>query len=194
MSDKPPKVDGISVSFLSAGDSDWIKNVIIPLADGIEAIAPRHIGEIPPPLRRRMTRGQVVNAGVGAVIAGVTLFVTAAIASKTLGDFYDILLKPRIRKFFKGLDKKLSGGNRKSQKVFHSSIWYQENEVLVCVAVHGKTMKEIESQLDLVDETHSNARNWIAEHGPSAPVLYYKIETGQVNAKPQLAKKLEDLV
>jgi hypothetical protein len=194
MGEIPPNVDGISVSFLSAGDSDWIKRVIIPLADDIESIAPRHVGEIPAPLRRRMTRSQVVNAGVGPVIAGVTLFVAATIATKTLGDFYDILLKPRIRKIFQGLDKKLSGGNCKSQKVFNSSIWYQEFGVLVSVSVVGKTMNEIESQLDLVDETHSNARNWVAEHGAVAPVLYYKIEAGRVNAKPQLADRLEEVV
>lgn len=182
------------MSFLSAGDSDWLKKITIPLADDIESIAPRHLGEIPPPLRRRMARSQVVNAGVGPVVAGFTLFVAATIATKTLGDFYDILLKPRIRKFFKGLDKKLSGGNCKSQKVFNSSIWYQEYGVLVSVSVLGKTMAEIESQLDLVDEIHSNARNWIAEHGAAAPVLYYKIEAGKVNAKPELADRLEEIL
>jgi hypothetical protein len=178
--------NGISHTILAAGDSNWFGNVAAPLAKAIEEVIPRHIGEIPVPLRQRINRG-AVNDLVGIAVVGVTLFVTKKIGD----DFYDVVLKPRVRKCFEWLDDKLTGGNRKTPKVFVSNIWYQQHNVVVSVAVVGKDFAELVSRLPLVGSVHSSALRWIAEHGASAPVHHYRIENGQVNAQPVLLERVE---
>jgi hypothetical protein len=180
---------GISHTIFAAGDSNWFGNVAAPLAKSLEEVIPRHVGDIPVPVRQRMHRG-AVNDLVGFAVIGITLFVTKKIAD----DFYDVVLKPRVRKCFEWLDDKLTGGNRKTQKVFVSNIWYQEHHVVESVAVVGKDFAEVVSHLNLLGSVHSNALSWIAEHGVSAPVHHYKIENGQVNAEPLLLERADEAV
>ena len=192
VTDQEPKFDGISVTFQAVGDSDWMDNVAIPLVRGIEEVVPRHIGNIPPPLRQRMNRsGAVANSLFGIVVVGVVIFVAQKIGGKGLDDFYDVVLKPRFRKLFVKLDARLNGGNRKAQKRFTTNIWYQQHGVVVSVSIVGKDMAAIESQLDLMGQIHLNALTWVETCGVSAPVHQYRIENGKVNAKPMLLERLE---
>jgi hypothetical protein len=133
-----------------------------------------------------MNRG-AVNDFVGFAVIGITLFITKKIGD----DFYDVVLKPRVRKCFEWLDGKLTGGNRKTQKVFVSNIWYQRHNVVVSVAVAGKDFAEVVSQLDLLGIVHANALNWIIARGVSAPVHHYRIEDGKVNAEPLLLERFD---
>ncbi len=170
----------------------WAREVVIPLATGIEEVVPRHIGEIPPPLRQRMNRsGAVANGLLGLVVVGVVIFVAQKIGGKGLEDFYEVVLKPRFRKCFEKLDARLSGGNRKAQKEFTTNIWYQQHGVVVSVSIVSDDMAAIEAQLDLMGQIHLNALTWIETHGVSAPVHQYRIEKGKVNAKPILLDRLE---
>jgi len=107
------ELSGISHKTIASGDSEWYRNVAIPLAHSLEEVIPRHIGDIPPPLRQRMTRGFVINEVASYMVIGVTLFL-----SKKIGDdFYDVILKPRIHKCFEWLDGKLTGSGSKAMKV-----------------------------------------------------------------------------
>jgi hypothetical protein len=192
VTDRESNFDGISVTFHSVGDSDWMDDVAIPLSRGIEKVVPRHIGKIPPPLRQRMNRsGAAANGLFGIVVVGVVIFVAQKIGGKGLEDFYDVVLKPRFRKHFKKLDARLSGGNRKAQKEFTINIWYQQHDVVVSVSIVGEDMAAIESQLDLMEQIHLNALTWVETRGVSAPVHQYRIENGKVNAKPMLLERLE---
>jgi hypothetical protein len=192
MTDQKSKFDGISVTFHAVGDSDWADNVVIPLARGIEEVVPPHIGEIPPPLRQRMHRsGSVANGLNCLVVVGVVIFVAQTIGGKGLEDFYDVVLKTRFRKYFKKLDSRLSGGNQKAKKEFTTNIWYQQHSVVVSVSVIGDDMAAIETQLDLIGQTHLNALTWVETHGVLAPVHQYRIENGKVSAKPILLERLE---
>lgn len=178
--------NGISHVVIAIGNSDWGRNVVVPLAESLEEVVPRHVGDFPVVLRRGMTR-VTANQLLGIVAVGVTLFLTKKVGD----DFYDTVLKPRIHKCFAWLDDKLSGGNRKAQKLFITNIWYQEHAVVVSVSVAGKDFADIVAQLNLVGIVHSNALHWIAEHGISAPVHHYKIENGQVNAVPMLLERVD---
>jgi hypothetical protein len=186
--EKSPKSQhkGISHSIYALGNSDWYRDVAAPFAEAMRETIPRHVGEIPPALRQRMTRG-AQNHYLGYAIVGVTIFV----AKKIGDDFYEIVLKPRIRKCFEWLDGKLKGANRKAQKVFVSHIWYKKHDVVVSVSIVGKDFAEIASQLDLLDVVHSNALNWIAKRGVSAPVHHYEIANGRVNAEPLLVEMID---
>ncbi len=182
-----PQQDGISHTIFAAGNSNWYKNVAAPLAESLEEVLPRHIGEIPVPLRQRMNRS-AVNDLVGVAVIGMTLFITKKVGD----DFYDVVLKPRVRKCFEWLDSKLTGGNRKTRKLFVSNIWYHKHNVVVSVAVIGKDFSEVVSQLNLLAVVHTNALNWIVERGISAPVHRYKIEAGKVNAEPSLLNRVDE--
>jgi hypothetical protein len=181
-----PQEDGISHTIFAAGDANWYGNVAAPLAESLEEIIPRHVGDIPVPLRQRMNRG-AVNDLVGFAVIGITLF----IIKKVGDDFYDVVLKPRVRKCFEWLDGKLTGGNHKTRKVFVSSIWYQRHNIVVSVVVEGNDFAKIVSQLDLLGVVHANALNWIVGRGVSAPVHHYKIEDGKVNAEPLLLDRVD---
>lgn len=187
---KEPKLtqDGISYTVFSQGDSDWHGDVAAPLAEAIEEKIPHHVGDFPPALWQRADRG-AVNAWLAPVIIGLTLFVS----KKVSDDFWDVIVKPRVRKCFEWLDRKLTGGNRKARKIFNSSIWYKEHNVIVTISVLGKDFSEIVSQLDLLSTVHSNALNWIAQHGVAAPVHHYRIENRKVNAAPLLAERVDCL-
>lgn len=109
-------------------------------------------------------------------------------------DFYDVIIKPRIRKCFEGLDKKISGVNSKAKKLFMLAIWHQAYDVVVCVSVVGNDFSEIVSQLDLVGTVHQNALNRIKAKGVSAPVHHYQIERGAVNAEPLMLASIDEIL
>jgi hypothetical protein len=178
----------INVQFLSVGDADWIRNVMIPLADELQQAIPRHIGEIPPALRQRMTRSGACNSALVYAVAAVTVYFLKKVAD----DFYDVVIKPRSRKIFEHLDEKLTGANRKAKKVFIVNAWHQEHGVVVTVSVVGADFDEITSQMDLIGTVHRQALTWITQNGVSAPVHHYRIENGQVNEKPMLLDRAED--
>jgi hypothetical protein len=195
--------DGLSVKIYGAGNADWFRNVLAPLQDELLAVVPRHLGEIPLPLRQRMTRSEpeIMNAWGMVLVAGVTLYVARKAGKvagkyfeKALDEGYDVVLKPRIRKLWKGLDKMLIGANKKHDKAFLVSIWYEELNVLVTVAVIGATFDDIIGQLDLMHQVHTNALTWIASHGVSAPVHHYLLQDGKVNAEPLFFEREEEVV
>ena len=198
MSNPDQKAD-LSVNFTAAGDSDWYQNVLSPLARELEAAIPRHIGNIPPPLRHRMTRSEpvIVNAFGMVAVVGVTLYFlhkADKLLDKVLDDGYEVILKPQVRKMFQGLEAKLTGSNRKSKKAFVVNIWYEQHNVLVTVAIVGSSFEEIVSQLDLMGHVHAGALNWITTRGVSAPVHHYALEDGKVNAEPLLFDREEEVM
>jgi hypothetical protein len=186
MKETEPQEAGISHTVFAEGNSDWYRNVAAPFAEAIEEVIQPHIGDFPVALRQRMNRG-TVNEFLGYAVIAVAVFVT-----KKIGDnFWDVMLKPRVQKCFEWLDGRLTGGNRKARKIFISSIWYKEYNVVVSVSVIGKDFAEVVSQLNLLSVVHSNAFNWIALNGVSAPVHHYRIESGKVNAEPLLLQRVD---
>ena len=198
-----PQNEGLSVRIFGGGNSDWFRNVLAPLQDEFLTAVPRHLGEIPLPLRPRVTRGepQIVNAWGMILTAGVTFYV-ARKAGKLVGKYFekaldegfDVVLKPRIRKLWKGLDKMLIGANRKHDKAFVVSVWYDELNVLVTVAIIGATFEDIVGQLELMHQIHTNALTWIVARGVSAPVHHYLLRDGKVNAEPLLFEREEEVL
>ena len=77
------KPSGISYVVTASGNSEWFRNVAAPLAGSLEEAVPRHIGDIPPALRQRMTRG-AVNIYTAYVLIGVTIFVSQKLGGKSL--------------------------------------------------------------------------------------------------------------
>jgi hypothetical protein len=192
-----PETDGFSIRIMAAGNADWLSNVVAPLQDELLTAVPRHIGEIPPPLRQRMTRSEppIMNSWGMVLTVGVVLYVPVSkLLGKALDEGYDVILKPRIRRFWQGLEKRLIGGNQKNKKAFLCSIWYEELNVLVTVAVVGATLDEIVEQLDAMHQVHTNALARIATAGVSAPVHHYLLQDGEVNAEPQLFEREEDVL
>jgi hypothetical protein len=108
---------------------------------------------------------------------------------KFLDDVY-AQFQPRVKAFLASLDAKLNGGNRKAKKVFHVNVWYSKYNVLVSVAVAGRTFDDIVNQLQLVPVVHSNALTWIEMNGIQRPVHHYRIEDGKVSPTPMLLENI----
>ena len=53
-----PQINSFKV--LGGGNSDWFREVLAPMEDELKIALPRHLGEIPPPMRQRMTRSEPV--------------------------------------------------------------------------------------------------------------------------------------
>jgi hypothetical protein len=188
MQEPEPDKDSLGQRVLAAGDSEWYRAVAIPFAGEFEELIPQYLGDFPAALRQRMNRG-ATNHLLGYAVIGITVFVTKKIGD----DFYDAFIKPRIRKCFEWLDEKLAGGNRKAKKIFVFNIWYKSHDVVISVAIVGKNFAEIVSQLNLLGVVHTSALNWIAKRGVCAPVHYYRIENGQVNAAPLLLERIDQI-
>ena len=192
-----PETDGFSIGILAAGNADWLSKVVAPLQGELLTVIPRHFGEIPPPLRQRMTRSEppIMNFWGQLLTVGVILYVPVSkLLGKALDEGYDVILKPRIRKVWQGLEKRLIGGNQRNKKAFLCSVWYEELNVLVTVAVVGATLDEIVEQLDAMRQVHMDALTRIATVGVAAPVHYYRLQDGKVNAEPQLFERGEDVL
>ncbi len=139
----------------------------------------------------------VTNAW-GLVLTGVvTLYVAKQVGKyieKALDEGYDVILKPRIRKMWQGLDKMLIGANQKNKKAIVLSVWYEELNVLVTVAAVGSTFDDIIVQLDRMHQIHTNALTWIAARGVSAPVHHYLLLDGKFNSEPLLFERADEII
>jgi len=65
----------------------------------------------------------------GYAIAGIGIY----LLKKAADDWYDVSVKPRLRKVFEALDKPLIPANKKASKVFILSVWHEQYNVVISV-------------------------------------------------------------
>jgi hypothetical protein len=179
-------------SMFTAGDSDWISEVSIQLAKIIEERLPYGGENLPEPMR--VSKDIFVSAVISFVMVGFTIYVANRLGTKALDDIYNQFIQPRFKKFLSEADRKLKGGNRKVKKVLTVNRWYAEGNVLVCVSVVGRNLREVVNQLDLVPLVHISALGWIASNGRLKLVHHYRIEGGKVNATPFLFDRIQEIL
>src|SRR5262245_60159999 len=124
-----------TVSFESAGNADWIRNVVEPLTQTLDGIAG---AEIPVELK---FRGSVQNGPLGAALVGFTLYALGKPTGKFLDDFYSTIIQPRVLPTLKSLDTKLT--SLRQQKCVALNVWHPDYRVLVRVLVFGASFDEI---------------------------------------------------
>jgi hypothetical protein len=186
------QIPGYSFTVMATGDAQWHRDVAAPLGAEVNTLVPYYKGELPAPLVTP-NRGPM-NAWIGLVILGVTVFVAKTLTEKFLADVYTEF-QPNIKAFLSNLKAKLklNGGNQKAKKAFHFDAWYYEYDVLVSVAVIGTTFDEIDEQLHLVRAVHANAITWIRENGTQKPIHLYEIENGKVSPAPVLLENISQI-
>jgi len=115
-------------------------------------------------------------------------------AARLTDDFYDVIVKPRVRKAFEALNQKLIPSNTKAKKVLILSVWYEQYDLVVSVSVIGEDFDKIIAQLDQVGVMQRNVLAQVAAAGVLAPVHHYTIEDGKVNTDPELLERVDELL
>lgn len=185
-----PTVGTLGVmGMLANGNADWLEGVMQPLLAEFREL-PRFEGDLPEACRQRHIRSGAMNAFFGYAVAGIGLY----ILKKAADDWYDVSVKPRLKKVFEAIDKKLIPANKKSSKVLIMSVWYEQYNVVISVAVIADDFDQIVAQLDQVGVVQRNALAAVESGGVLAPVHLYTIEGGQVNTKPELLDGVDELL
>ncbi|HSY16678.1 MAG TPA: hypothetical protein VK815_00015 [Candidatus Acidoferrales bacterium] len=177
------------LGMMANGDADWLQNVMVPLHEGFRDL-PHFKGEFPTSCRQRHTRSEAMNTYFGVAIAAIGFYAL----KKVTDDFYDVIVKPRVRKVFEALDKKFIPANNKAKKVLILSVWYEQYDLVVSVSVVGEDFDKIITQLDQVGVVQRSALAQVAAAGVLAPVHHYTIEDGKVNTEPELFERVDELL
>jgi hypothetical protein len=183
--DKPT---GYSYRVHSLGDSQWCQELAAPIWKEAADLVPFYDKELPEPMK---VPGVVTNAFTSLAVIGVSFFVVKHLTGKFLDDVY-AQFQPRVKAFLAKVEQKLNGGNRKAKKIFSVNVWYAEYDVLVSVAVVGRSFDEVVDQLKLVPSVHSRALNYIRTAGRQKPIHHYEIENGRVSPVPKLLDRISE--
>jgi hypothetical protein len=185
-----PTVGTLGVMGMMAnGNADWFEEVMKPLLAEFREF-PRFQGDFPQSCRQRKTRSGAMNAFFGYAIAGIGLY----LLKKAADDWYDVSVKPRLKKVFEAFDKKVIPTNKRARKVFILSVWHEQYNVVISVAVIDDDFDQIVAQLDQVGVVQRNALAAVESGGVLAPVHLYTIEAGRVNTKPELLERVDELL
>ncbi|MEO7300695.1 MAG: hypothetical protein ABI042_19190 [Verrucomicrobiota bacterium] len=178
---------------LAGGDAPFYRAVVVPFVDAIENdLFSNGIHRKDNPLDDCLkTNENVQNAPVLiAGIVGVILFVGARIGGKILDEIYTAKIQPIVKRLFAQADRKLTPQLTCKKKMYQMGVWYEQQRVLILVAIIGCSFEEILNQHDLLTTIHANAVCWITENGLQKPIHLYRLEGGKVNAVPLLFDSL----
>ena len=170
----------LKYTVVTSGDKDWILDVAVPLAEGLETAA-QDTGNLV--LERKLP--ELLNCDsqpkasatllIGGVV-GIILFVTTRIGIKIIDDIYELKIQPIVRKSLSPVDAKLKGGNFKKKKALMLGIYYEDLDILVLVAIVGDSFKEIIELKAVAKHAHSSTLEWMRDSGLKNKVLLRTVQ------------------
>ena len=180
--------DAWSYTVLVSGTANHIRNVSLPLAEGLQREFPDH--ESVPSTHREATsplflKGRLQNAASAVdVMVGILVFLGTWGAKRVLDDVYEVKIRPRFRALLGEKLPKIDDTRRPAiaPRRHHCAlvaIWHEKVQRAVVVAAVGASPEEVLVNEDAVVRTHIAADDTLDDLPSTAPVVLYVVEQGK---------------
>lgn len=183
-------MDAIRVMPFCAGSISAMEALGIPLSKALGADESVSLldGELPAPLQAKPIPTNFLTA-IGGVV-GVVIIVEAGkwlagkLLDKGFDEFYQAVLRPKVANLFSSAEVKELSVNSKKKWLYQVCVWYEEYGAGVLLTLVGNSYEEVLQQEHLIRTVHSQAVDWLVQHGAEYHVHLYICECGKVNVKP----------
>jgi hypothetical protein len=124
-------------------------------------------------------------------LIGIAAFMGTSVGSWSIGrvcdDLWDKKIKPAVRNLYR---RRKKNGLDGQGVTLSFGVWFDVDQVFVQVIAALEPGQDSKAVEDLVPEAFRRAETWIKEHGVQAPVLVYRIRSGEVSSVPTLAQEV----
>ncbi len=181
----------ISYSVVAGGNSNFLRAFAIPLADELGKLKETQYIEVPKNNIFEHDSNPKAFDLATAGFFGIVLLLPGWFAVKVIDEFYDIKIKPLVRKIIYKADSIEIFSKRKNKKVFTLSVFHEECDVLVIVAIKEENLESMDAGLARFSSIHAAANNIIQSGSHKSEVHLYVLSGGKVNAQPYIHNNIE---
>jgi len=183
----------IAFNIVVSGDSAFIRSFGVPLAEWLEKNAKAlnmQLTELPnQELFYLDTHPKNIELSTVGIF-GVLLFIPTWFAKKVLDEVYDLKIKPIVKGILKKADGVEIFSSKKKYKTFVFSMFYEEHNALIVVAIKEKSLDALASSLEIIPSVHVSALATLQEGNHKEPIHLYIVGKGKVNIRPYEHKVL----